>query len=96
MEEMRPAFIDRFVLRLINTRQIQPDHFDFMPNNAVCLNQAGRRIALQAYQERKREQVAHPDAAEPVPWGVIPHLQARRLTRALRDPEATYEPFVIR
>jgi CRISPR-associated protein Cas1 len=96
MEEMRPAFTDRFVLRLINTRQIQPDHFDFMPNNGVYLNQAGKRIALQAYQERKREQVSHPDAAEPVPWGVVPHLQARRLARALRDPEATYEPFHIR
>lgn len=96
MEELRPAFIDRFVLRLINTRQIQPDHFDFLPHNAVYLNDAGKRIALQAYQERKQERVSHPDAAEPVPWGVIPHLQARRLARALRDPEATYEPFVIR
>ncbi|BCW95156.1 MAG: type I-C CRISPR-associated endonuclease Cas1c [Fimbriimonadales bacterium] len=96
MEEMRPAFIDRFVLRLINTRQIQPDHFDFLPHNAVYLNDAGRRVALHAYQERRREQVSHPDAAQPVPWGVVPHLQARRLARALRDPEAAYEPYQIR
>ncbi|MCX7993948.1 MAG: type I-C CRISPR-associated endonuclease Cas1c [Fimbriimonadales bacterium] len=96
MEEMRPAFIDRLVVRLINQNQIRPDQFDFSRPNAVYLNEAGRRTVLQAYQERKRETVQHPDAAEPVPWGLIPQLQARRLARVLRGDAPAYEPFLIR
>lgn len=96
MEEMRPAFIDRLVLRLINQNLIRPDQFDFSRPNAVYLNHEGRRVVLQIYQERKRERVHHPDAAEPVPWAIIPHLQARRLARVLRGEAPYYEPFVIR
>ncbi|MCX7924450.1 MAG: type I-C CRISPR-associated endonuclease Cas1c [Fimbriimonadales bacterium] len=96
MEEMRPAFIDRLALRLINQGQVRADHFESRGANAVYLNPAGRRLVLQAYQERKRETVQHPDAAEPVPWGLIPHLQARRLARALRGDAPYYEPFIIR
>ncbi|GIV05699.1 MAG: CRISPR-associated endonuclease Cas1 1 [Fimbriimonadales bacterium] len=96
MEEMRPAFIDRFVISLINRRQVQSHHFESPRPNTVYLNSEGRRLVLQAYQERKRERVHHPDAAEPVPWAIIPHLQARRLARVLRGEAPYYEPFVIR
>ncbi|OYT69569.1 MAG: subtype I-C CRISPR-associated endonuclease Cas1 [Armatimonadetes bacterium JP3_11] len=96
MEEMRPAFIDRLVLRLINQNLIRPDQFDFSRPNAVYLNHEGRRVVLQIYQERKRETVHHPDAAEPIPWAIIPYLQARRLARVLRGEAPYYEPFVIR
>ncbi len=96
MEEMRPAFIDRLALRLINQGQLQENHFEARGQNAIYLNPIGRRIVLQVYQERKRETVHHPDAAEPVPWGLIPHLQARRLARALRGDAPHYEPFIIR
>lgn len=96
MEEMRPAFIDRLALRLINQGQLQENHFEARGQNAIYLNAIGRRLVLQVYQERKRETVQHPDAAEPVPWGLIPHLQARRLARALRGDAPHYEPFIIR
>lgn len=96
MEEMRPAFIDRLVLRLINQNQIRPDQFTSPRQNVVYLNDAGKRTVLQAYQERKRETVQHPDAAEPVPWGLVPFLQARRLARVLRGEATHYEPFIIR
>ncbi|GIV08169.1 MAG: CRISPR-associated endonuclease Cas1 1 [Fimbriimonadales bacterium] len=96
MEEMRPAFIDRLVLRLINQNLIHPNQFDFSRPNAVYLDHEGRRTVLQTYQERKRETVHHPDAAEPVPWAIIPHLQARRLARVLRGDAPYYEPFIIR
>jgi CRISPR-associated protein Cas1 len=96
MEEMRPAFIDRFVISLINRRQVQPHHFESPRQNAVYLNLEGRRLVLQAYQERKRETVQHPDAAEPVPWAILPQLQARRLARVLRGDAPYYEPFIIR
>jgi len=96
MEEMRPAFIDRLVLRLINQNLVHPDHFSFQPPNAVYLNDAGKRAVLRVYQERKRETVQHPDAVEPVPWGLVPFLQARRLARMLRGEVDCYEPFIIR
>lgn len=96
MEALRPAFVERLALRLVNQGIVQPDHFESPEPNAVYLNEVGRRVVLKAYEARQRETVQHPDAAEPVPWRLIPHLQARRLAQTLRGDTPTYEPFIIR
>lgn len=96
VEALRPAFVDRLALRLINQSIIRPEHFEPPQPNAVYLNEEGRRVVLKAYELRQRETVQHPDAAEPVPWRLVPHLQARRLAQALRGDAPCYEPFLIR
>jgi len=96
MEELRPAFADRFALRSINRRQVQPTHFIEQPDGAVYLNEEGRKQVLRLYQERKGQTIQHPDAQSPVPWGLIPHLQARRLAQTLRGERTEYEPYLVR
>jgi CRISPR-associated protein Cas1 len=96
MEELRPALADRFALSLVNLQQLTPDHFEERPGGAVLLNDQGRRELLVAYQKRKQEQVQHPALQARIPWGLVPHIQARLLARFLRGDIHEYPPFLIR
>ena len=96
MEELRPAIIDRLVLRVINRRQIRVEHFDQTPGGAVSLNEAGRRVILAAYQKRKESTSPHRLLQEQVPVGLIPHVQARLMARHLRGDLNHYLPHIAR
>ncbi len=96
MEELRPALADRFALSLVNLQQLTPDHFEERPGGAVLLNEQGRRELLVAYQKRKQEPVQHPVLQTRIPWGLVPHIQARLLARYLRGDILNYPPFTIR
>jgi CRISPR-associated protein Cas1 len=96
MEELRPALADRFALSLVNLQQLTTDHFEERPGGAVLLNEQGRRELLIAYQKRKQEQVQHPVLQTRIPWGIVPHIQARLLARYLRGDIHEYPPFLIR
>jgi len=95
MEEFRPVLADRLVLTLINRKQIRPEHFDERDaaGDSVLLTDAGRKIVLSAYQERKKEEVIHPLLKDKAPVGLLPHLQARLLARHLRGDLPSYPPF---
>ena len=81
MEEFRSLLADRLVLSLINRQQIKADHFEHQEGGAVLLNEAGRRVVLSAWQQRKREEVMHPLLNEKAQVGRLPFLQARILAR---------------
>lgn len=95
-EELRPALADRFTISLINLQQIQPHHFEERPGGAVLLNEEGRRELLIAYQKRKAETIYHPTLEKRIPWGLVPHIQARLLARTLRGDIPAYPPFIVR
>lgn len=92
MEEFRPAVADRLALALVNRRQLTPAHFEPRPGGAVYLNEEGRRTLLTAYQERKQKPKRHRLFKEPVPWGLVPFVQARLLARHLRGDLPAYPP----
>jgi len=94
MEEMRSVRADRFVLTLINNRVIQPKHFIFKENDTCLMDEAGRRAFLSAWQERKQEPLTHPFLNEKITWGLLPHVQALLLSRALRGDYDSYPPFL--
>lgn len=60
MEEMRAVLVDRFVLTLINNRQIRKEHFRRSESGAVEFTDDGRKKFITAWQEHKREQITHP------------------------------------
>jgi CRISPR-associated protein Cas1 len=93
MEEFRAPFADRLVLSLINRQQIRPEDFDQRPGGAVFLKDAARKTFLAAYQTRKQETVSHPMFKEPVPIGLLPHIQARLLARYIRGDLDRYIPY---
>jgi CRISPR-associated protein Cas1 len=96
MEELRPILADRLALTLINRRQVTIADFDFDLGGAVSLNDQGRKAAVVAYQERKKEEVLHPLLQQKTPLGLVPHVQARLLARHLRDELTEYPPFLYR
>jgi CRISPR-associated protein Cas1 len=96
MEELRPVFVDRLALAMINLRQLQPIHFEDRPGGAVYLNEGGRKEVIVAYQKRKQTELRHAGLDRRVPLGLVPHVQARLLARYLRGDCKQYVPFVLR
>ena len=96
MEELRPVFVDRLALAMINLRQIQAAHFEDRPGGAVYLNEKGRKEVIIAYQKRKQTELTHAALDRKVPLGLVPHVQARLLARYLRNDCKQYVPFVLR
>ena len=94
MEELRPAFADRFVISCINNRVVNPQMFEKEDSGAVRLNETGRRAFLKAWQERKTETLTHPFLKEKMPWGLVPFVQALLLARFLRGDLDAYPPFL--
>jgi CRISPR-associated endonuclease Cas2 len=92
-EEFRPM-IDRFVLSLINKRQLISKDFETWPNGSVTLKDEPRKTLLAAWQDRKQDTLLHPWFEETVPIGLLPWLQAQVLARFLRGDCDSYVPFL--
>ncbi|OHX37111.1 subtype I-C CRISPR-associated endonuclease Cas1 [Methylomonas sp. LWB] len=92
-EEFRPM-IDRFVLSLINKRQLAIKDFEEWPNGSFTLKEEPRRTLLAAWQDRKQDTLMHPWFEESVPMGLLPWLQAQILARFLRGDCDSYVPFL--
>lgn len=94
MEELRGIMADRFVLTMINKRIVKKEHFIQKENGAVILNDSGRKLFLNAWQERKQDVIKHPFLNEKIEWGMVPHAQAMLLARYLRGDLDEYPPFL--
>lgn len=94
MEEFRSVLADRLALTLINRKQITDKHFEVRPGGATYLTDVGRKEVLVAYQKRKQEEFHHPVLDEKVPFGLLPHVQARLLARHLRGDLDEYTPVL--
>lgn len=96
MEEFRPVLADRLALSLINRRQLQAKDFEELPGGAYQLTEDGRKSVIIAYQKRKEDEIQHRVLGQKVPFGLIPHVQARLLARHLRGDLPEYLPFLYR
>lgn len=96
LEEFRAAWADRFVLTLINRKQIQLSDFITEASGAVRLKDDSRKSLLVAYQARKQDNITHPYLNESVPVGLLPHCQAMLMARHLRGDIKCYPPFLLR
>jgi len=96
MEEMRPLLPDRLAISLVNLRQVTVDDFEERQGGSVYLNDKGRKKVVIAYQKRKQDEVSHPLLKEKLPFGLVPHIQARIFARFLRGDILEYMPYVIK
>jgi CRISPR-associated protein Cas1 len=94
MEELRAPVVDRFVLSLINNRQVQGTDFLRQDSGAVLMKDDTRKQVIAAWQKRKQEELVHPFLKEKVPWGLVPHCQALLLARFIRGDVDEYPPFL--
>jgi len=96
MEELRSPLVDRFVLSLINNKQISPKHFEKSELGACSFTEEGKRLFISAWQNRKKEIITHPYLGEKMEWGLIPYAQALLLARFLRGDIDGYPCFFWR
>jgi len=96
LEEFRAVIADRLALTLINRGQLGEADFETRTGGAVYLTEQGRRTVLTNYQLRKQDELTHPLLDQSVPVGLLPHVQARLLARALRGDMEGYLPFLMR
>lgn len=94
MEELRPILADRFVLTLINTKSIRTVHFEKQKDDAVLLNDDGKKVFFNAWQNHKKETITHPYLKEKIEWGLVPYVQALLLARTIRGDVDEYPPFL--
>lgn len=95
MEELRAYLVDRFVVSVINKRQVDPS--DFLPQgeNGIILRDDARRELITLWQRRKKDEITHPFLGERIPLGLLPYVQARLLARAVRGDLDAYPVFLI-
>lgn len=96
MEELRAYLGDRFVLSLINRRQVTPKDFIFQGDEGVIMTDNGKKTFISAWQERKREEIIHPYLNEKVEIGLLPYIQAMLLARCIRQDIDDYPVFLIK
>lgn len=94
IEELRGIYADRFVLSLINRKEVAPEDFYQKENGAVLMTDEARKTFLKAWQEKKKETITHPYLGEKISWGLVPYVQALLLARYLRGDLDEYPPFL--
>lgn len=95
MEELRSPLCDRLALSLINLRQLQPKDFE-SDIGSVKMTDNGKRTIIEAWQQRKREEITHPFLNEKICIGLIPHVQSQLLAKYLRGDIDAYPPLIWR
>ena len=96
MEEFRAPIADRLALSLVNRRQVTSSGFVTTESGAVEMDEATRKIVLNAWRDRKDEEITHPFLQERMYIGWLPHVQALLLSRYLRGDLDAYPPFTWR
>lgn len=96
MEELRAYLGDRFVLSLINKRQISIKDFLVQGDNGIIMTDNGKKTFITAWQNRKRETIIHPYLNEKVEIGLLPYVQAMLMARYIRNDIDNYPVFLIK
>lgn len=94
MEEFRPWLADRLAVTLVNRQQIATEHFVAREGGVVEFTEAGRKLVIQAYQQRKQDTLTHPLLEQNLRLAQMPFIQARILARHLRGDLPQYLPLV--
>lgn len=95
IEELRAYMADRFVLSLINRKQINGSGFAKKENGGILMEDGTKKIFLSAWQKRKQEIIEHPFINEKIEIGLIPYVQALLMARYLRGDIDEYPPFFV-
>jgi CRISPR-associated protein Cas1 len=95
MEEFRPLLVDRLVLTLVNRGQVKMRHTETLPGGAVQLTDEGRRFFLEQWSAGRERLWHHAGLGRQVPAALLPLVQARLLTHALRGESDAYLPWTV-
>lgn len=91
-EIFKPVLVDRLIFRLCNKREIRAEHFDRV-DDACFLSPAGRKIFVQAWEERLQQSIQHRTLNRNVSYRHLIRLDCYKLAKYLIGMEEEFEPF---
>ncbi|MGI6157971.1 MAG: type I-C CRISPR-associated endonuclease Cas1c [Saccharofermentanales bacterium] len=94
MEELRPYMADRFVLSIINRKQINLTDFYTKEAGVVLFNEDGLKKMINLWNNRLQDTITHPYLEETIEIGLLPYVQAMLLARTLRGDLEMYPPYM--
>jgi CRISPR-associated protein Cas1 len=92
-EIFKPILSDRLIFKLVNNGELRPQHFDERLNFCY-LKDSGRKIFLQAWDERLKDTIEHRNLGRKVSYQRLVRLECYRLKKHLLGIQG-YEPFKI-
>lgn len=95
IEELRPYMAERFVISLINRKQISPKGFITKESGGIVMDKETKNTFLTAWQKRKQEEITHPFLKEKIEIGLLPYVQAMLMARFIRNDLESYPPFFM-
>ncbi len=90
-EIFKPIIIDRVIFKVLNKKEIQSKHFDQNLNQCL-LNNAGKKIFVQAIEDRLIETIQHRSLKRNVSYKHLIKLECYKLCKHILDMEE-YKPF---
>lgn len=90
-EIFKPILVDRVIFKVLNKKEIQDKHFDKQLNKCL-LNQAGKKIFVQSFEERLNETIKHRSLNRNVSYKHLMKLECYKLSKHLLNIEE-YKPF---
>lgn len=90
-EIFKPILADKMIFKLLNTKQIQQKHFR-KDVNMCYLEESGRKIVLQEYDERLKTTIKHRSLGRNVSYRHLIRLEAYKLVNHLLSGEV-YKAF---
>ncbi|MFT3740394.1 MAG: type I-B CRISPR-associated endonuclease Cas1b [Breznakibacter sp.] len=90
-EIFKPLLVDRVIFKVLNKKEIQEKHFDQQINRCL-LNPSGKKIFVQAFEERLNETIEHRKLNRKVSYKHLVKLECYKLSKHLLGMEE-YKPF---
>jgi CRISPR-associated protein Cas1 len=90
-EIFKPILVDRVIFKLLNKKSLQEKHFDHKLNRCL-LNPNGKKIFVQAFEERLTETIQHRSLKRKVSYRHLIKLECYKLSKHLLGMEE-YKPF---
>lgn len=90
-EIFKPILVDRVIFKVLNKKEIQERHFDKKLNKCI-LNEAGKKIFVESFEERLKETIQHRSLKRSVSYKHLIKLECYKLAKHLLEIEE-YQPF---
>jgi CRISP-associated protein Cas1 len=90
-EIFKPLLVDRVIFKVLNKNEIQDKHFDKQLNKCL-LNEAGKKIFIQSFEDRLNETIQHRTLKRNVSYKHLIKLECYKLSKHLLGMEE-YKPF---
>lgn len=90
-EVFKPLLVDRVIFKVLNKKMIQSHHFENNLNQVV-LKPKGKKIFVQAFEERLQETIKHRSLLRSVSYKHLIKLECYKLQKHLLNIEQ-YKPF---